>query len=75
MSATPDSSFDFDLPSLPSLPSSLMTMVRVGTFASLKFYTLSESNGTQMLPVFGWIQNGDLRRWFMPVDTLASSLG
>jgi len=56
-------------------PSSLMTLVSVGTSASLKFSTLFGSNGTQMLPVLGWTQNGDFNKWFIEVDTLASNLG
>ena len=64
-------SFSSDL----SVPNSLITFVNVGTSLSLKFSTLFGSNGTQMFPVFGWTQNGDLSKWLMLVDTLASSLG
>jgi len=36
---------------------------------------LKGSNGTHTFPVFGWIQNGDLSKWFVLVDTFVSILG
>lgn len=47
----------------------------VGTVVGSNFDALLGLKGQQTFPVFGWIQNGDFRRWFKPLVTLMSSLG